>query len=96
MPRARLLLERRHAVVVKRHPFTIRLRGRVGGTTQPVRIKIDPGSSVAVRARGSFNIGSAQDVSTKYCALISRGDGYGYNQEDAACSVGFRRQFPPR
>jgi hypothetical protein len=51
---------------------------------------------VAVRARGSFNIGSLQDISAKYCTLISRGNGYGYNQEDAASSVGFRRQSPPR
>jgi hypothetical protein len=100
MPRlekpARLLLERGRAVVVGRYPFTIRLSDRVGGNTQPVRIKTDPGSGVAVRARGSFNIGSVQDVSAKYCTPISRGGGYGYNQEDAACSVGFRRQSPPR
>jgi hypothetical protein len=83
-------------VVVNRYPFTIRLRDRVGGKTQPVRIKIDPGSSVAVRARGSFNIGSVQDVSAKCCTLISRGDGYGYNQEDAASSVGLLRQSAPR
>jgi hypothetical protein len=94
--RARLMLERGRAVVVGNYPFTIRLRDRVGGKTQPVRIKTDPGSNVAVRSRGSFNIGSVQDVSAKYCAPISRGDGYGYNQEDAACSVGFHRQSPPR
>ncbi len=42
--RARLLLERGRAVVVRVHPFTIRLKDRVGGDTQPVRIQIDPGS----------------------------------------------------
>ena len=42
--RARLLLERGRAVVMRRHPFTIRLRDRVGGATQDVRIKLDPGS----------------------------------------------------
>ncbi len=42
--RARLLLDRDRAVVVRVHPFTIRLKDRVGGSTQPVRIKIDPGS----------------------------------------------------
>jgi hypothetical protein len=42
--RARLLLERGRAVVVRRYPFTIRLRDRIGGATQPVRIKLDPGS----------------------------------------------------
>jgi hypothetical protein len=42
--RARLLLERGRAVAVRCYPFTIRLRDRVGGTTQSVRIKLDPGS----------------------------------------------------
>jgi 5-methylcytosine-specific restriction endonuclease McrA len=42
--RARLLLERGRAVAVQRFPFTIRLRDRVGGETQGVRIKLDPGS----------------------------------------------------
>ena len=42
--RARLLLDRGRAVVVRAYPFTIRLKSRVGGNTQPVRIKIDPGS----------------------------------------------------
>ena len=42
--RARLLLQRGRAVVVKMYPFTIRLKDRVGGEVQPVRIKIDPGS----------------------------------------------------
>ncbi|MFN2381803.1 MAG: RNA-guided endonuclease IscB [Guyparkeria sp.] len=42
--RARLLLDRDRAVVVRVHPFTIRLTDRVGGKTQPTRLKIDPGS----------------------------------------------------
>jgi RRXRR protein len=42
--RARLLLTPGRAVVHRRHPFTIRLRDRVGGDVQPVRVKIDPGS----------------------------------------------------
>lgn len=42
--RARLLLERGRAVVVKSYPFTIRLKDRIGGETQPLRIKLDPGS----------------------------------------------------
>jgi 5-methylcytosine-specific restriction endonuclease McrA len=42
--RARLLLERGRAVAVRRYPFTIRLKDRVGGATQDVRIKLDPGS----------------------------------------------------
>ena len=42
--RARLLLQRGRAVVVRMYPFTIRLKDRIGGETQPVRIKLDPGS----------------------------------------------------
>ena len=42
--RARLLLER--AVVVRGHPFTIRLKDRVGGDVQPIRVKIDPGGKM--------------------------------------------------
>lgn len=42
--RARLLLQRGRAVVHKRYPFTIRLKDRVGGSTQPLRLGIDPGS----------------------------------------------------
>jgi 5-methylcytosine-specific restriction endonuclease McrA len=45
--RARLMLERGRAVVHKRFPFTIRLKDRVGGDVQPVRVKIDPGASVS-------------------------------------------------
>jgi len=42
--RARLLLGRRRALVVRAYPFTIRLKDRTGSITQPVHIKIDPGS----------------------------------------------------
>ncbi|MDR5898449.1 RNA-guided endonuclease IscB [Halomonas vilamensis] len=42
--RARLLLARGRAVVHKRYPFTIRLKDRVGGDTQTLRLKLDPGS----------------------------------------------------
>lgn len=44
--RARLLLERGRAVVHRRYPFTIRLKDRVDGETQPLRLGIDPGSTV--------------------------------------------------
>ncbi len=47
---------------------------------------------VAIRKRGSFNIqtpaGTVTDISHRHCRLISRADGYGYQQEKAA--------FPPR
>ena len=42
--RAKLLLGRGRAVVIKMYPFTIRLKDRIGGEVQPIRIKIDPGS----------------------------------------------------
>jgi hypothetical protein len=45
--RARLMLERGRAVVHKRYPFTIRLKDRVGGDVQPVRVKIDPGATTS-------------------------------------------------
>ena len=42
--RARLLLNRGRAVVVKMYPFTIRLKYRIGGDVQHLRVKLDPGS----------------------------------------------------
>jgi len=42
--RAQLLLERGRAAVVRVYPFTIRLKDRVGGDIQPIRLSIDPGS----------------------------------------------------
>ena len=42
--RARELLREGRAVVHKRVPFTIRLRDRVGGDVQPIRVLFDPGS----------------------------------------------------
>ncbi|MBB3191511.1 RNA-guided endonuclease IscB [Halomonas cerina] len=44
--RARLMLARGRAVVHKRYPFTIRLKDRVDGETQPLRLGIDPGSRI--------------------------------------------------
>ena len=44
--RARELLGNGKAVVHKRTPFTIRLKDRISGEVQPVRIKIDPGSKI--------------------------------------------------
>ena len=42
--RARKLLDKGRAVVVRLHPFTIRLRDRVGGEAQEVGLKVDPGA----------------------------------------------------
>ena len=44
--RARKLLGKGRAVVVRLRPFTIRLRDRVGGETQEVELKVDPGAKV--------------------------------------------------
>ncbi|WP_449204867.1 RRXRR domain-containing protein [Vreelandella venusta] len=33
-------------MVHKRYPFTIRLKNRSGGDTQPLRLKLDPGSKM--------------------------------------------------
>jgi 5-methylcytosine-specific restriction endonuclease McrA len=42
--RARELLGKGRAAVVRRHPFTVRLTDRIGGDVQPVVLGIDPGS----------------------------------------------------
>jgi hypothetical protein len=42
--RARLLLERVRAVVHRRYRFTIRLKDRIGGDVEPLRVKLDAGS----------------------------------------------------
>ncbi len=42
--RARQLLKKGDAVIDRRFPFTIRLKGRTTGATQPVVVKIDPGA----------------------------------------------------
>ena len=42
--RARELLREGRAVIHRIAPFTIRLKDRIGGETQPVRVKLDPGS----------------------------------------------------
>ena len=42
--RARILLSRKRAVVVRLYPFTIRLKDRVDGNLQPIRLSVDPGS----------------------------------------------------
>ncbi len=42
--RARELLSEGKAAVYRRYPFTIILKDRIGGDTQPIDIKIDPGT----------------------------------------------------
>ncbi|MEP7286117.1 MAG: RNA-guided endonuclease IscB [Chloroflexota bacterium] len=53
--RARELLKARKAAMYRRYPFTIILRERAGGDTQPIEVKLDPGSQttgVAVVVEG--------------------------------------------
>ncbi|WP_407543224.1 RRXRR domain-containing protein [Deinococcus radiomollis] len=42
--RARELLSKGKAAVYRRYPFIIILKARTGGETQPIQIKLDPGS----------------------------------------------------
>src|SRR5689334_3470540 len=42
--RARELLAKGKAAVYRRYPFTLILKERTGGETQPIQIKFDPGS----------------------------------------------------
>ena len=71
--RARLLLDRGRAVVVRMYPFTIRLKDRAGGDTQPIRVKIDPGSKTTGIAlvRDTESIDTATgEVETKATVLL--------------------------
>src|SRR5437660_627676 len=44
--RARELLRKGKAAVFRREPFTIILKNREGGETEPTTVKVDPGSKV--------------------------------------------------
>jgi hypothetical protein len=65
--RAKLLLQRGRAVVVKMYPFTIRLKDRVGGEVQPIRIKIDPGS----RSTGIAVVKEKETGNTTTCQVTN-------------------------
>ena len=73
--RARLLLERKKAVVHKIAPFTIRLKERVGGEVQPVRIKLDPGSKTTgialVREGETVSPETGQDETTAHVLFLA-------------------------
>src|SRR5919197_3142734 len=60
--RARLLLERGKAVVHRRYPFTIRLKERVGGDVQPLRLPLDPGAHTT----GVALVGEAGDNQSRH------------------------------
>jgi len=71
--RARRLLARGRAVVVKRYPFAIRLKDRVGGELQPIRVKLDPGSKqtgVAI-VRESKNIDTETGEITSKISVLN-------------------------
>jgi hypothetical protein len=89
--RARLFLTPGRTVVRPRHPFTMRVKGRVG--VWSVRVKIGDmvraevpkcnkptirAWRVAVRTRGSFQVGNAGAINAKYGKLLDRADGSGY------------------
>lgn len=71
--RARLLMSRGCAVVVSLFPFTIRLKDRVGGELQPVRLKLDSGSKftgIAV-VRESESVDHASGEVVKSIAVVA-------------------------
>jgi 5-methylcytosine-specific restriction endonuclease McrA len=56
--RARQILREGKAAVFRRYPFTIILKEREGGDTQPVQVKIDPGSkTTGIAVVGDFKRG---------------------------------------
>ena len=60
------------AVVVRVHPFTICLKDRVGGDTQPLRLKIGPGSKTTGMAL--VREGQDEQAVLNLFALTHRGD----------------------
>jgi RRXRR protein len=87
--RARLLLTRGRAVVHRGYRFTIRLKDRIAGEVQTVRVvvraEVPNGKKaalhvgrVAVRASGSFRVGNTDGVNAKHCRILQRADGYGF------------------
>jgi hypothetical protein len=86
--RARLLLGRGRAVVVRAYPFTIRLKDCAGGITQPVRIKIDSGSKTTGIAMVREN-GQKQHV----LALAIKATGRGRYKRTRLTKHGFPRSY---
>ena len=70
--RARLLLERGRAVVVKLYPFTIRLKDRIGGEVQPLRVKLDPGSRYPIARKTSPFMARMNSATAKPFCLCLR------------------------
>ena len=69
--RARILLSKRKAAVFRQYPFTIILKERDNGDTQPLSFKIDQGAKTTGIALVSHN--KTQNVVIWACNLIHRG-----------------------
>lgn len=70
--RARLLLSSGRALVVKHYPFTIRLKDRIGGELQSLRVKLDPGSrytGIALVREGEYIDTETGEVRKELTAL---------------------------
>ncbi len=82
--RARHLLKSGKAAVFRRYPFTIILKEREGGDTQPVQVKLDPGSqTTGIAIVAQFKRGL-------YCVWTSELNHRGQQVSDALLS---RRQL---
>jgi len=69
--RSRALLRQNKAAVFKRYPFTIILHDRETGDTQPIEVKLDPGSKTTGIA---LNLHGKKGIKTVWAAnLIHRG-----------------------
>lgn len=66
--RARALLKKGKAAVFRCFPFTIILLNRAGGETQPLEIKVDPGSKVSGVA---VNLHGQDHIKTVWAANIT-------------------------
>lgn len=73
--RARLLLQRGRAVIVRIYPFTIRLKDRVSGDMQEIRLGIDPGSKTTglmlARESEEINADSGEIKRTRYVLFLA-------------------------
>lgn len=83
--RARALLKKGKAAVFRRFPFTIILLSRAGGETQPLEIKVDPGSKVSGVA---VNLHGQDHIKTVWAANITH---RGHQVKDALASRAAQR-----
>ena len=73
--RARQMLERGRAVVHRMYPFTIRLKDRIGGVTQPIEVRLDPGSKTTgiavVRVSDSVDTATGEMEKTSHVLWLA-------------------------